>query len=175
MEVVEDYDFNVRISKRARVTNLDKPLTMVRVRRGGLTHTKQEMMEQYVREVMRTQLLDLGINPTERELSLNRHVGALTLPSSMELLREVEAWLLKLVAANRSVDLYPDEVFRRAVGSEWFEVCKFAAGIGFGSWGAWKNSPLNSFPPNGLFSTTKFWLKCLVRHERPGGDSPHVN
>lgn len=174
MEVAEDYDFNVRIAKCAKVMNINKPLTMVRVRRGGLTHTKYELMERFVREVMRELLRELGIDPTERELSLNRHVGGMTLPNSVEVLSEVDAWLLKLVFANQAVGKYPDAKFRRVLGLEWFEVCKFAAPLGFSAWRIWKSSMFHTYGPREPAALGKFWVKCLLKHKRAGGDSPHV-
>lgn len=175
LPMAEDYDFIVRIARRTKVMNLNKPLTRVRVRSGGLTQSKKELMEQCIRSIMLNQLQELGLSPTEYELAINRQVGALTLNNSPESLDDVEAWLMKLIAANHQVGRYESSAFARIVASEWFEICKFASPLGIHAWKKYWSSPLrdDAFRP-GLIKNIKFAIKCGIRHKRVGGDIPSI-
>ncbi len=170
LPMAEDYDFNARLAARAKVINLDRPLTHYRVRSASLTHTRKQLMEACVREVMRDQLRNLGIEPSARELDLNRHVGALTLPNSPQLLHDVECWLLKLQKANRVTGRYPQQAFDRILSMEWFDVCKFASPLGLHALQAWRTSPLARHWRPPVRERLKFVVKSLLRHRRPGGD-----
>jgi glycosyltransferase involved in cell wall biosynthesis len=172
LPMAEDYDFNVRVAALGRIANADQILTLVRTRAGSLTQSRQELMEACVRDVMREQLLALGVEPSQHELNLNRHVGAYTLPNSVGLLREVEAWLLKLRTANLRSRRYPDESFVRTLAHEWYEVCKFAAPLGRQALRVWRSSPLLKYWEPPALELVRFHAKCLLRHERSGGDVP---
>lgn len=172
LPMAEDYDFNVRVAARGKVANLDRVLTRVRVRKGGLTQTRQAAMETCVREIMRQQIRTLGIEPSERELAINRHVGAYTLPSSEELLHEVENWLIRLCIANCETGRFPDGPFKKMLSMEWYQVCKFASPLGLQAVRTWRASPLRKYWQPACAEGSRFVAKCLLRHERRGGDIP---
>jgi glycosyltransferase involved in cell wall biosynthesis len=174
LPMAEDYDFNMRVARHSKVMNLDKALTQIRVRHDGLTCTKPELMEMCVREVMREQIRELGFEATPHQLNLNRHVGALTMTSSLTLLKEVEAWLTKLCDANKKIKRYPEDAFQQVLAEEWFQVCKFASPLGLQALRIWHASPLSrSWQPT-LYELSKFVTKCLLRHRRRGGDLPSL-
>jgi hypothetical protein len=135
-----------------------------------LTQTKKELMEECVRGVMREQICEFGFEPTPYELDLNRHVGALILPNSPQLLSDMEAWLMKLREANARTRRYPEAAFVRNLAAEWFEVCKFASSLGERAFRVWRQSPLHHHWQPTNQEMCKFMVKCLVRHSRPGGD-----
>ncbi len=173
--VAEDYDFNARLAKRWKVTNVPRALIRYRVRRDGLTQTNKDLMETHVRQVMREQLEDLGIQPTARELDLNRHIGALILPNTHELLDEIEAWLLKIQKANDAIRRYDSNALARVLAHEWFEVCKFASELGWVAWRRHARSALRGAWEPPWRQKIRFAAKCLVRHRRKGGDIPLPN
>lgn len=170
--VCEDYDFNARVAQRWKVANLDAALTRVRVRRGGLTHAHRDINIQYRRAIMRAQLAQLALEPSERELDINSHVDSLELGVSATLLDEVEQWLLKLSAANRACGRFDPTAFDRVMAKEWFAICKFSAPLGFAAIAKYLRSGLAKAHrptfPDGL----KFLLKAVMRHRRDGSDYP---
>lgn len=174
LPMAEDYDFNMRVARHTKVMNIDKVLTQVRMRHEGLTHSKPELMERCLRDVMREQIRDLDIEPTPHQLDLNRHVGALTMPNSLILLTEIETWLMKLCDANTKIKRYPDTFFREILSEEWFQVCKFAAPLGFDALRIWRASRLSHYWKPSRYEVLKFFTKCLVRHRRHGGDVPSL-
>lgn len=174
LPMAEDYDFNVRFAKHTKVINLNKTLTQVRVRKNGLTCTKPELMEKCIRDVMREQIRELGFDPTQRQLDLNRHIGALTMPNSPTLLNEIEAWLMKLCEANTQAKRYSKISFQKIIAAEWFQVCKFASPLGLHALHTWRASPLSRHWQPNPYEEMKFFIKCLLRHRREGGDFPSL-
>lgn len=168
--MAEDYFFVSRLARNWMVCNLPQKLTSVRVRTGGLTHSKREAMEAHVRLVMHEHLQRLGIDASAKELDINRHVGALTLENAPELLDDVEQWLLKLAQANEAAAFYPRRAFAAALGQEWFEVCKFASPLGISVYQRYQSSRLRRW--TALTRQAKLLAKCTLRHKRRGGDYP---
>lgn len=162
------YWLNARVAASGKVANIDRVLTRVRLPATQPTRGRQVLYESCMREVMREQIRRLGIEPSERELTLNRHIGAYTLPSSAQLLYEVEAWLLKLFLANCDSRRYPEPAFARMIGREWYEVCKFAAPLGAEALQIWRASPLLKHWQPSVPERLRFIAKCLLRHERAG-------
>lgn len=162
------YWLNAHVAANGKVANIDRALTQVRRPNRRPSRTRQVLAESCLREVMREQVRRLGIEPSERELMLNRHVGGYTLPSSPQLLHEVEAWLIKLFLANCESRRYPERPFNRMIGREWYEVCKFAASIGPEALQIWRASPLLKHWYPSIPERARFMAKCLLRHEREG-------
>lgn len=165
------YWLNACVAAGGKVANIDRALTRVRPPAVRPSRLQQVLHESCVREVMREQIRRLGIEPSERELMLNRHVGAYTLPSSAQLLYELEAWLIRLFLANRESRCYPEPAFARMIGREWYEVCKFAAPIGAEALQIWSASPLLRHWQPSVPERMRFIAKCLLHHEREGNGS----
>lgn len=168
LPAAQDYGLNACIAADGKVANLDCALTRVRPRRDAPTRLQQVLAESCIREVMRAQLRRVGVEPSERELTLNRHIGGYTLPASVQLLQEVEAWLIKLCLANCESGRFPDLAFKRVLGIEWYEVCKFAAPLGRDALNVWRASPLLKHWQPSRLEFARFFAKCLLRHEREG-------
>ncbi len=162
------YWLNANVAAAGKLANIDAVLTCVRRHAAPQSRVREALVESCVREVMRMQIRRLGIEPSERELMLNRHIGAYTLPSSPQLLHEVEAWLIKLFLANCESGRYPARAFNRMIGCEWYEVCKFAAPIGKEALQTWRASPLLKHWFPSVPERARFIAKCLLRHEREG-------
>jgi cellulose synthase/poly-beta-1,6-N-acetylglucosamine synthase-like glycosyltransferase len=166
MPMAEDYDFNVRVAANWRVANSPKVLVGIRVRRGGLTGTKKEQMEECVRAVIRQQLQALGVEPTAMQMNLHRQIGTPVHGYSVELLRDAEIWLRGLIEANLRSGRFPSGDFMQAIAREWFSVCVLAAPLGWIAWDAFWASNLASLWRPGLAERLRLALKCLLRHDR---------
>jgi glycosyltransferase involved in cell wall biosynthesis len=168
--VAEDYDFNVRFAERKKVVSIGEVLTLYRVRESGLTHSKQELMEAHVREIMRAQLETLGLQPTVYQLDLNRHIGGHTFETTATLLQDVEAWLTILQSANKNSGRFNTNDFDRVLAMEWFDVCDFGASIGPQAISIWKNSKFSKIWSPKNIVLARFFVKCQLRRARPPGD-----
>lgn len=168
LPAASEYWLNARVAASGKVANIDRALTRVRMRRTARDRAGEVLAEASAREIMREQIRRLGIEPTERELMLNRHIGVYNLPASVTLLHELEAWLLKLFLANHATRRYPERAFCRSIGREWYEVCKFAAPIGREALQVWRASPLVKHWLPSRLEYARFLARCLLRREREG-------
>lgn len=166
LAIAEDYDFNVRVARHWSVFNLDEVLTRVRVRTTGLTHTRPEMMEKCVREVIQEQLAQLGLACSSRECEVHRHIGERHLPPSLTLLDEVDVWLRRLEAANNTSARYDVGAFRSVLAREWFQVCLAATELGMVVLLRYRVSKYGRDLRLSIAEWTRFGVKCSIRHRR---------
>ncbi|HVL76011.1 MAG TPA: glycosyltransferase family 2 protein [Noviherbaspirillum sp.] len=167
-----DFDFNARVAAGGKVCNLDRTLTAVRLLPSKPSWEQKVLAENCMRGIMRSQLRRFGVEASERELAVNRHVGGHTLFPTVQLLQDVEAWLLKLCLANWELQRYPDPDFKRLLGYEWYQVCKCASPLGREALRVWRSSPLLKHWQPGVLELARFVTKCLLRHERLEDDMP---
>lgn len=166
MAMAEDYDFNVRVARHWRVLNLDEVLTQVRVRTTGLTHTRPDIMETCVREVIQDQLARLGLACSTREIQVHRHVGEPHLLPSLALLDEVDLWLSRLEAANKASARYDNAAFRSLVAREWYQVCFAATELGMLALSRYRASQYSRDVRLSTGEWARFGVKCSIRHRR---------
>jgi Glycosyl transferase family 2 len=172
--MAEDYGFAVAMSKLGKIGNLPKPLVRYRQHGASLTVSKQTLMTECVGNILRTQLEEFGMSPSNRELLIHQHIGRLLLPSSTSLLAECEDWLCRLSHQNDMVQRFEPDVFREIVSKEWFELCKHGSPGGFSAWRRyWHSSLSKAWTPN-VQQRLRFFVKCLLKHRRKGGDLPQI-
>lgn len=172
LPMAEDYDFNARVALAGKVANLDRPLTYVRVRASGLTQSRQREMVACVSSVMRDQIRSLGLEPSDRELAVHRQMSALSFSASLDFLSKCDAWLGALDQANHRSRRFPEEQFKRILGKEWYEVCKFSTPLGLSAYFIWKKGLYRRYWHPHTLELAKFMVKSLLRHRRRGGDVP---
>lgn len=169
LRVSEDYDFNMRMALRGKVTNLDVPLTYVRIRRDGLTGQYSDLMFEKNKEIVKEYLKSFNIDPSDRELEVNGFIGKLHLVPSYALLDEVEMWLEKLAVTNDRLSKYDKIVFWRMCGREWFEVCKYSTPLGLHALRRYSASRLSEHFGPGAVDYLKMLVKSAIRHRRVVG------
>jgi glycosyltransferase involved in cell wall biosynthesis len=170
--VAEDYDFNVRAARIGKVARLSQPLTKYRVRGDGLSGTYSALMKDCVLRISHEHLRHWEIEATNDELVVNRYIGYPDLPNSIELLEKVEAWLLKLCAANDRMRRYDQSLFQSVCGYEWFEICKFSSNLGMHAFKRYASSPLAEYYRPPVSAHARLLTKCVLRYEtrnRPDG------
>jgi len=171
LPMAEDYDFNARVASKWKVRNLKEALTCVRVRNSGLTHSKPQLMEECLRDILCRLLAEVGVEATAAEMDVHRHVGDRHLPPSVDLLDDVESWLLKLSAANHVSQRYRPEAFRRVLCAEWFQVCMSATRLGGATWSKCTGLPLWRASDTRRMAWWRLAVKCLLRHQRVGAQA----
>ena len=119
----EDYDFCARYIRQLRIATIPEPL--VRYRVSPNVQKKDILSERAtVSDVVREALLRQWQLPfTARELTVYNTIAMLKRPLRDITLKEVEAWLQKLVHHNETAPLFEPAALRRGVGERWFEVC----------------------------------------------------
>jgi glycosyltransferase involved in cell wall biosynthesis len=108
----EEYSLWVALSRVAPLANLREPLLRYRVHPQQVSRSRSEIQCASMNIVMRDQLSRLGLVPTEQELILHKMLGG-TFNPLPGLARRLENWATRLVAANQTHAIYPEDVFAR--------------------------------------------------------------
>ena len=151
----QDYELHVRLAKRYKLGNLPEALVYGRVHPDQITSQTTALGDAKKREIMRGQLIELGVSFGETDLASHlmlSRMRKLGFVPSRAYLEWAEAWLLRLKAASQKTHCYSERAFTRAVCEKWIQVCWAArAGMGWAAWYYFLASPLR----NGIGSRLK--------------------
>jgi glycosyltransferase involved in cell wall biosynthesis len=153
----EDYDLWRRAADCFPLMNLPHALLRYRVHGKGITgsQTYEDEVKISIRNSDIEVLSRLGITPSDHELEIHNRMRSSSPPSP----DAVEPWLIKLVEANRVVDLYQRREFERTVARHWYHACHCAHGWGMLKWPRMRHSSLSE----GLRLNPVDLMKFLVR------------
>jgi hypothetical protein len=117
--LAEDYQLWRTASDKFPLANIGEVLVRYRVHAEGVSQRCPEQQEATVRRIHEESLSRLGLIPSEEERYVHRWV-AMGMPAGEALrLREVGAWLEKLLRANADRGVYPRDGFERLLGGYW--------------------------------------------------------
>ena len=122
--VCEDFDMFVRLTAEHRVANLPELLVDRRLHADQTIHRESLLIRQRTAAIARHLLADLEISPTDTEL--DRHVTLGSIKSSVasrQFLEWSEAWLGRVLDANRCVGIYDPESLAFVSGKVWTRAC----------------------------------------------------
>lgn len=142
LPVASDYELWARLARTSIGRVLPDPLVKYRVHAANLTHCKQALAEDCLREIAALQLRVLGIEPTADDITLHRQL-ATRHECSPEFVERAEKWLLCLRCAG-GARLDP------VVVATWDDVCRAAAGLGWWTLRKHRASPLSAGRARGL-------------------------
>ena len=154
----EDYDLWVRLTERCRFANL--PQVLHRYRRHSEQVSEAHALTQWesASKIRLRYLHMLGIKVTAREQYVHSMIRYPTAIKDKELLREMEAWLMKLA------DHFSDNPRQRAIVSEqWFRVCVRSAHFGIWTWTTYRRSSLRPISPGGRLRSLDLLLISMAR------------
>jgi glycosyltransferase involved in cell wall biosynthesis len=124
----QDYDLWVRCAEHTQFANLPAYLLSYRVHAEQTGQSHRAGQRATRRRVWRTQLLALGIDPTEDDLALHEIAAAVGPLPDRTTLACVEGWLLRLATANRDSRRYPQRAFAALLAEKWLRLCRAAPG-----------------------------------------------
>lgn len=142
LEVAQDYDVWSRALDQPQVDNVPAPLLRYRVHTASVTGRRAELSEQAARRIQAHWLSRLGLAMDEPDLAFHRLVGHGAGMRDAEELARAEAWLLRVLAANRAARVFADDGLARAAGFVWLRVCLNSARAGAFAARAYGASPL---------------------------------
>jgi glycosyltransferase involved in cell wall biosynthesis len=119
----QDYMMWVNVVNKCKVWNLPKYLVDYRVHLGGITERHKEKRSFKEREIFKIQLQNLGINPSEEELDLHMLLKDDRSVTSLNKLKSLEQWLIKIVKQNEILKVYNHDMLIRVVFNRWLKVC----------------------------------------------------
>ncbi|MCO6441976.1 MAG: glycosyltransferase [Nitrococcus mobilis] len=155
--LAEDYDLFARASAKFRLANIPEPLLRYRRHPQQATQAKRNDMEKITRQIRLEALQAQGFNATPEEQRLHNLIRAPYSISSVDDLKGIEAWLLKLHAAH------DDKGGKRIVASQWIRACIRAAPLGHMMWKTFRSSPLHDAAGAGLMTRTDLRVLATLK------------
>jgi glycosyltransferase involved in cell wall biosynthesis len=140
-----DFDLWSRVGHRHQLSNL--PEVLLTRRRAEGTAEDPALRQAERKAIYGLQLRELGIDFTDDDLTrhfLLRRMRKEGFKPDRAYIAWAEAWLRRLQAANRRLQLYPEPMFSIVLGTYWVKVCWHAAPQlgGWAAWRAFRGSPL---------------------------------
>ncbi len=108
----EDYELWTRIAEQARLVNLPEILYLYRTHPDSYTRHNQRAAGDHER-ILRRQLQRLNLTPTAEELDLHESLSNWRLQSTPDYASRANAWLDKLLTANRAAHFLPELALER--------------------------------------------------------------
>ncbi len=127
--VAEDYDFWLQAAGHVRFANLPEVLLLHRVHPASTSQRGRELMADYAGRVQLAGLQKLRIEPDPDEMALHRAVSSGPVLPERGFVEACERWLLRLRAANRAHDAYPEPAFAATLAERWMTVCESASAV----------------------------------------------
>ena len=77
------------------------------------------------------QLMELGIDATDRELDLHLLIRNNNPVTDIDTLKAIEKWLLKIINRNEDLEVYDYKMLIRVIFNRWVKVCYKASRLHF--------------------------------------------
>lgn len=157
------YEWLSRIKQDCPLANIAAPLVAIRANPDSATGAKPKHTFQDRRLIWAQLLRELGFRGDGPELDLHTQVLQKHSDIKSELAKEVEDWLHRLLLANQTHRVYPQEAFRQYLQEHWL---KFMAGAT--RWGIvygqqFSRSPLSPYPEYSFWQKSRFWARAFFR------------
>ncbi len=125
--VAEDLDQFLRLSRGHRLANLPQILVDRQVHAGQTVKLRIEELRLCKARLFRTELARLGIAVDDEDLDRHITLGRLKRSApSREMIEWMEAWLIRLIAANRRSKIYDEAGMAFALARLWLLACRAA-------------------------------------------------
>ncbi len=143
----DDFDLFVRIARKHQIVNLPEVLVRHRRHADRTSNKKAHLKKGENLEVFGAQLGELSVAFTDADLERHFLLGqmkSLRFTPDRDYLDWAEAWLCKLLEANRHTRHYPEPQLARVAGAMWLKACWHAsANIGWRVAVRYLRSPLS--------------------------------
>jgi len=138
----EDYQLWRRASEIFPLANIGEVLLRYRIHAGSVSRTRLQEQEATVRRIHEEALSRLGLTPAEQELFVHRRVATVGPADEALPLRDVGAWLEKLLRSNAERGVYSRDVFERQLAGFWLAAAYRVVGCGRAELARFLRSPL---------------------------------
>lgn len=159
----EDYELWVRFSKVTEFYNIPEMLYYYRLHPGQETQKNAGIKTISTEKIRLNQIRDLGIDPTDEELSLHSSLARFSYVPTWCFIEKSRSWLHKLYYANLQARRYPQDAFGRMLADRWFDICYNARNLGVRTFIQFMKSPLQQHTSLKSLAKLKFGLKSLIK------------
>ena len=120
LNFAEDYDYFCKLSEVIKMANLPDVLVNYRIHPSQMTQAEPLGLINSLKIIHFNQIQKLGIEPTDLEMDLHLKVAENKSDIHNDFFRSIDTWLLKLLAANKQVKIYPEPQFSRTLAEHWW-------------------------------------------------------
>jgi len=143
--------------------NLPQLLLLYRISDSSVRMKNNEIYEQTLFELDKTNLESLGIEIKQQDIILHRKIASWSFEKSKEFVKDSEEWLLKLLKANNATNIYPVQPFAEVISQRFYSICSNADCLGMFSYKTYFGSSLSQARKNIFLSKTNFLRRCLFK------------
>jgi glycosyltransferase involved in cell wall biosynthesis len=136
-EPAEDYDLWTRLAPGCEFAILPEVLVRYRVHEASVSALKHAAMERSVAAIHRAQLAELGLTD---DTGIHEQAVSSDPIASLDLLARIDAWLVALQNANRTIALYDAAAFDAELRHRWLNAGLRSWQLGFAGWNVWRRS-----------------------------------
>ncbi|GFO64356.1 glycosyltransferase [Geomonas paludis] len=159
----EDYELWTRMLDTWRFANLGEVLLCYRLHDQSVGQRENTTQRETGARVRRRLLAGLHLDVTDAELALHEALASWRVEADTAFLDRAQAWLLKLLQANRERQLVPPAVLEPVLARRWYQVCFIAAPAGMAAYRCFFRSPLAGALQLPLRDRLIFALSALLR------------
>jgi glycosyltransferase involved in cell wall biosynthesis len=121
----EDFDLMVRISQKAKLVNLPKILMKYRVHGRNITVRSTDIVNGYVKCIVRSQLERMQISIADQHLEVHQKIAESTADNA-QFMTKAESWLTFLRSKNCMYGIYERRYFDLCIGNMWLRLLLLA-------------------------------------------------
>ena len=164
----EDYEWIVRLSRHARLANVQRSLYNYRVHPGQTASRKRVEQRATTRRIQAELLTELGLQLSAQSLLTHEQLAYWRIPRRLDALGALHEWLLGLEQANAQSRVYDPCALRNMCARRFFHVCDYFAHAGFAAARRFRAFELYRAAHAGPLPRATQMLRCLVRRDVPG-------
>jgi glycosyltransferase involved in cell wall biosynthesis len=164
MFYAEDYDFWQRLCSKTKLSNVPKVLVKYRMRQDGAhsTSSKRPQAEQLHKQIYKKGLSDLGMYPSEEELSRHRMIASKVRLHSIDQVEGCLAWLEKVRLGCLHSGIISESAVNEEMFLQAFRLFKKAESLGLRSFFRYYRNPFISYGSLPLIDHVKYFLKSIA-------------
>lgn len=125
----EDYDLFVRMSKHCKMANIPEVLYLVRYHEGSVSRKFNDVQKANSVRVSRRQFKEMGIELSDEEIALYKHMAHGDFELSRETMENVRELFGRVIAANQLSAYVPREQYQKHLAAIWFHHCLNVKGL----------------------------------------------
>ncbi|MBI5646225.1 MAG: glycosyltransferase family 2 protein [Ignavibacteriae bacterium] len=164
----EDYEWIVRLSRHARLANVQRSLYNYRVHPGQTASRKRAEQRATTRRIQAQLLSELGLHLSDQSQLTHEQLAYWRIPRRLDALDALHDWLHGLEQANARSGVYDPRALRNMCARRFFHVCDYFAHAGFVAARRFRSFELYRAAHAGPLPRAMQSLRCLLRRDVPG-------
>lgn len=159
----EDYDLWARSSKFLNLANCPEILMKYRWHNHNICVKNQNVQTENSIKIKLMQLQHLHLTPTKQELLLHERVSHSKTDFSLDEIKTISKWFLKIINANNKYTQYDSVALQHHLSKKFFWICFYATSLGKPLHKLFWESSLQKWSSISIKHKIEFKLRCLLK------------